>query len=675
MVRPSRVRPAAARAAVPGNQEPWADRVPRALRPAIVLLFACTVTPVLLWMHPVGDYFVETDFYGGYAPGVRALFAHGLDPARYGVVGPVYELVLGLLSLTRLDLFRLAQFLSLGSTVLALLLFSGWMEQRHGRGAGWISALLIATNPTVFRYAYTASTDALFAFLLVGAFVLMFPREPRPKTLFLAGLVAALATLTRYTGIAIVPLGVLAVAWPGAANPWSGRRVAGLLAYVLGIVLVFAPWWAFTASRGAPHALRFYHNLAYEVYARARGVTWDDYQRKLEAEFPTFRSVLARDPGAVASRLMANTGEHAAQAAKDLWLWPLAALAALGLALAAARRLRGAGPLVGYGGLVYLSLVPVFYAARYHLPLVPPAAGLAALALTWPALARVRARGLLSALALAVALAAAAHGARATVAGTKELATQVPMEVPDLAAALERDWKGPGRPSVIARKPHFSYYANAAPIPFAPLDSLEQLARYAHETGANYLFVSWPEALLRPPFAFLLVPEFAPPGLELVATGAQAHAVLYRVTPEFGSAMPAWYPREWQWRAGEGMTRVTPDDPEAWLAAGEGRHARRDFAGARTAYDTALRFRPRWGRALMDLGNLDSDTGDFAAASRHYLAAEAAGVRAPALDRNLGFAYLRLGDVGNARPRLERYLAATGDPSVASLLAQVPSAP
>ena len=670
MVRPSRVRPAAARAAVPRKVEPWADRAPRALRPAIVLLFACTVTPVLLWLHPVGDYFVETDFYGGYAPGVRALFAHGLDPARYGVVGPVYELLLGLLSLTRLDLFRLAQFLSLGSTVLALLLFSGWMERRFGRGAGWISALLVATNPTVFRYAYTASTDAPFAGLLVAAFVLTFPRAPRPRTLLLAGLVAGLATLTRYTGIAIVPLGVVATLWPGPSNPWAGRRLQGLAAYLAGVLLVFAPWWAFTASQGAPPALRFYHNLAYEVYARARGVTWDDYQRKLESEFPTFRSVISRDPGAVAARVAANAWEHAAQAAKDLWLWPLAVLGAVGLALALARRVRGAGPLVAYAGLLYLSLVPVFYAARYHLPLVPPVAGLAALALTWPALARGR-RAWPSALALVVALAAAAHGVRATVAGTRDLATQVPSEVPDLAAALARDWKGPGRPGVIARKPHFSYYANATPIPFVPLDSLEQLARYAHETGANYLFVSWPEALLRPPFAFLLVPEFAPPGLELVASGAQAHSVLYRVTPEFGSAMPAWYPREWQWRAGEGMTRISPNDPEAWLAAGEGRHARRDFEGARTAYDTALRLRPRWGRALMDLGNLDSDTGDFAAASRHYLAAEAAGVRSPALDRNLGFAYVRLGDAASARPRLERYVAATGDPSVATLLARI----
>src|SRR5678809_1133188 len=115
MPKPSRARPAAAR-----NLVPWADRVPPALRLSIVLLFTASVIPVLLFLHPVGDYFVETDFYGGYAPGVKALFAHGLDPARYGVVGPVYELVLGLAGVSGLDLFRLAQLLSLASATLTL---------------------------------------------------------------------------------------------------------------------------------------------------------------------------------------------------------------------------------------------------------------------------------------------------------------------------------------------------------------------------------------------------------------------------------------------------------------------------------------------------------------------------------------------------------------------------
>jgi hypothetical protein len=69
--------------------------------------------------------------------------------------------------------------------------------------------------------------------------------------------------------------------------------------------------------------------------------------------------------------------------------------------------------------------------------------------------------------------------------------------------------------------------------------------------------------------------------------------------------------------------------------------------------------------------DLAADTGDFAAASGHYRAAEAAGVRSPALDRNLGFVALRLGDTATARERLSRYVAATGDPAVRTLLAQL----
>jgi tetratricopeptide (TPR) repeat protein len=677
MVRPSAVRGPAARAPKEKSNRsavPWADRMPEGLRLAIVLLFTCAVTPVLLWLHPVGDYFVETDFYGGYAPGVRALLSSGLDPARYGVVGPVYELTLGLLSLTRIDLFRLAQFLSLASSALAILLLSGWMARRFGRGAGWITALLVATNPTVVRYAYTASTDAPFVLLVIGAFVLLFPQVKAVRALVLSGLLVGLATLTRYTGIALVPLGVLATLMPDRA--WSGRRLRACGAFLLGVLLVLGPWLAFTGMRGHPTSLRFYHNLAYEVYARSRGITWDAYQVSLQKEFPTFRSVIEKDPGAVFARVGINVGEHAAQAAKELLLWPLAALAALGLAFWLARRLPAAAALVSFGALVYASLVPVFFANRYHLPLVGVAAGLGALALSARTalpglLARARVATLGPYLCAALLLGAAGYALRSTVTETRFLATQVPGDVPMLGEALKRDWKGPGRPRLIARKPHLSYYADADPIPFVALDSLEALARYAHETRADYLYVSWPEALLRPPFAFLLVPEFAPVGLDLVSAGPEGHSALYRIRPEFGSVLPAWYPREWEWRAAEGMTRIAPNDPGFWLEAGEGRHARKDYAGAREAYGYALRMHPGWGRAYLDLGNLEADTGDFMAAKDAYESALSAGERDPALMRNLGVASMRTGDLERADQMLTQYVAATRDPQFASILASL----
>ncbi len=673
MSRSSRPRERAPRALAT-----WADRVPEGTRWAIVLLFVAAVVPVLLWKHAVGDYFVETDFYGGYAPGARALLASGLDATRYGVVGPVYEIVLAALGLSGLDLFRLSQFLSLASMAATIVLWSGWLEGRLGRGAGWMSALLLATNPTVVRYAYTASTDALYLALLSGAFVCMFPRTPKLSRMIAGGVLAGLATLTRYTGIVLVPLGLLAAAWPGASGPWAERRLRAFGAFALGTILVFGPWWAFTLAAGAPPTLRFYHNLAYEVYARSRDITWDEYQTRLESEFPTFQSVLARDPGAVASRLFANTYQHIAQAAKELWLMPLTVLAGIGLVLWAARRLPGVGSALALGALVYASVVPAFYASRYHLPLVPVAAILASGALAAPRalpelLAAVPAVGrALAAIVLPLAFAGTLYvQGRATFNDVAYMATQVPSDLPAVGEALKRDWQGEGRPRLIARKPHLSYYAEAEPVPFAPLDSLESLARYAREQHADYLFISWPEALLRPSVAFLLVPEFAPEGLSIVAAGPNGHSALYRIDPTFGERWPEWYPLEWEWRAGEGMIRIAPNDPEYWLAAGEGRHARGEFDAAFEAYDRALQLKPGWDRAFADLGNLFADRGDFVKSAQAYEAALAAGAREPRLFRNLGLAAARNGDFARAEQMLVAYLAQADDPTMAALLEQV----
>jgi len=676
-------------AAPAARKGPWADRAPRGTRWAVIALFVAAALPVLVWMHPVGDYFTETDFYGGYAPGVKALWAHGLDPSRYAVVGPVYELLLGLLGRSGLDLFRLAQGLSLASTVATLALWSGWLEARFGRGAGWISALLMATNPTLFRYAYTASTDAPYLALASAAFVCLFPRRATLRTLVLGGALAALATLTRYTGIVLVGLGLLAPFVPGAADdpaPWHGRRVRALAAVLVGAMVVFGPWWAFTLTRGAPPTLRFYHNLAYEVYARARGITWDNYQRTLEKDFPTFQSVLTRDPGAVASRLAANTFEHLAQDARELWLLPLALLALVGLAGTLVARPRGAAPVIAFIALVYASLIPVFYANRYHLSLVPAAAALAALAVAGPGAWLVAgvgrragkgSRALLTALGVALVLASAAFAARASANDAQWLAGQVPANMPAMGRALRADWHGPGEPRLIARKPHLAYYANAVPVAFVPAENLEALAAYARTEHADYLFMSWPEAELRPPFAFLLVPAFAPPGLDLVSTEPNGHSTLYRIRPEFGRTLPDWYPREWTWRAAEGMVRVRPNDPDLWLATGEGRHARKDYDGAREAFGMALHMRPDWAAAEFDLANLDADQGRLDDARLGYARALAAGESSPRLLRAYAFVLARLGDRAGALDMMQRYVALTHDASMMPLLGAMtaPGAP
>src|SRR5438876_9068411 len=75
--------------AVSRSRAPAAPR----LAPAFLVLAAASA---LAWTafrnHPVGDYFTESDFYGGYASGARLIQQGRLDFSRYTVVGPVHEL-------------------------------------------------------------------------------------------------------------------------------------------------------------------------------------------------------------------------------------------------------------------------------------------------------------------------------------------------------------------------------------------------------------------------------------------------------------------------------------------------------------------------------------------------------------------------------------------------------
>jgi hypothetical protein len=327
---------------------------------------------------------------------------------------------------------------------------------------------------------------------------------------------------------------------------------------------------------------------------------------------------------------------------------------------------------VAYFALVYASLVPVFYANRYHLPLVPAAAAFAALALALPGAwlqlpARRAGKGrrmLAAGLGMALVAVATSVAVRGSIEDARWLEGQVPVELPAMARALRADWHGPGAPRLIARKPHMAYYTDAVAIAFQPLDSLEALARYAHAERADYLYISWPEAEMRPLFAFLLVPAFAPAGLDLVAASPNGHAVLYHVRPEFGQVLPAWYPREWEWRSAEGMTRVRPNDPEMWLRTAMGRHARRDYAGALDALGLALRMHPGWGDAYLELANLEAEQGNDGPALEDYDHALAGGATSARLFLAWAVVLQRNGQGERAQAMLQRYVALTHDTSV-----------
>lgn len=604
--------------AVPGLT-PGQDRLLWRLTLLTVALLGVALLGMVLGPHRVGDYMTETDFYGQYAQGARLIQQGHLEPGRYGVVGPGYELALALVGLAVRNLFLAAGLLSLASGAAALLLWSALLRRRANAGVALGAALFLATNATFLRYGYSVTTDA-FALALQAAALFVLLARPGPRAAAGAGVLAALAFLTRYNAGVLLPAGLVAIAAGGTLQERRGRAA---LAFAAGFALPVAPWVIYSFARGTGVTFQLHHNIAYEVFARAKGIPWDTYQRTMQPQFHNLGDVIARDPGAVAGRMLFNVHDHLRQDAVRLFGWPATLCALLGLGLGLTDgTLRRLWPLALAWALLFLALVPTFYAERYSLALLPCYAAAAAMLFASPRFALVLQRGPRIWLKPALALLPLGLALATTVRSQARVLDQLPVEVLDAARTL-RSLARPGD-RVIARKAHLAFHAGVEPVPFPFVNTLPGLAAYARAQGARWLFFSWPEGQTRPDFWYLLDPAAVVPGLTPRRVTAPHPAVLYEIGPGFGQA-PAWAANDTlsTLYSARGQLAVDPSDPLALRSLGSVELARGRLAEARDDYERAARRLPRDAALQLAIGKVCVRLGDFEAGAAAFEQAEA----------------------------------------------------
>jgi len=597
-------------------------------------LTAILLAIVAFALHPVGDYFTESDFYGGYAEGAR-LIQHGhLDPRRYGVIGPVYEVALALVGLAIPALFRAAETLSVLAAVAMLGLWFEIVRRRFGALAGlWTVAFLVA-NPTFLRYGYSATTDVFATALQAGALFAVLAGRGRWAPV-LAGALAALAFLTRYNAIYLVPAGLAAYLF--FERPEGLGRGRAALLFLGGFAALAVPWVAIALASGAAPGSLLFHNVAYDVYAKGRGISWDEYQHRLQPGFHSVLDVLARDPGAVVARELENLSGHARAIVTSLLGWPVALACALGVVVVTLERgWRRMLPIAIAALLLFATLVPVFYADRYVLPLAPMLLALAGVALASRRLAlRLGAFPVpLKALAALVPLAWSAHASWNT---QRFVLGQLPIETVEAGRVLSA--LAPRGVGVVARKGATAFYADARAVPFPSLKTLPELADYCRQQKASYLFFSWYEGELRPDFWYLLDTTAVVPGLAIAHVTHDKPSVLYRIGPEFGT-LPAWFadPKVLRHHLARAQIMAVPiplawssyltlgvearekgdyrealrfysiaaqgkrDYPLTWVLMGEANVYLERLDQARACYERALEIDPRSGSAMFGMG-------------------------------------------------------------------------
>ena len=636
---------------------------------------------LLLWLalarHPIGDYYTESDFYGGYVDGARQIQRGHIDPTAYAVVGPGYEVLLALVGLVIRDFYLAARLISVAAGFATLALWNLLIRRRAGAPAGVWTAALLAVNWPFVRYGYSATTDMLAAALQAASLFLIFAARGRRAPL-LAGAVSALAVLTRYSSVYLIPAALLGYAWRQGPQGLSRRRAA--LLYIAGLVVISAPWIGFSlAHRSVPGAglvqyFSFYANpeATRNVQDRPGGLTTDVPGGQPLSE------VLKGGRGAFLLRLMGNVPDHLVRYGRELLGWPAAALLLAGMALVAfAREGRRLLPVWATGGILFVLLIPVFYSDRYSLPLVPFLLTFAAVFAASPRFAILLGRPGIPLKSL-IAVAMVILTLRSSLATQRFTAGMAPLEVLEAGPALARVAR-PGE-RVLSRKGHIGYYAGLAVVPFPRFDSLAALAAFSRARGASYLYYSWYEARLRPEFAYLLDTTAAVPGLERIFYTDHNPGVVYRLGPRFG-ADPPWRGDRVQSSIhyARALARVLPDslaepyrlllgalamdqgrpqealemgrlavrgrpyDARGWLLAGQALRALGQTADAEKALATAHSLDPGDVATNLELGWVALAQGDSVAAARAWRLT-IGGIRDPATLRELERVFARVGD-------------------------------
>lgn len=501
---------------------------------AIPLLLTLVWLGVGWWGRPIGDYGVETDFYGDFAIYARQWMS-GTATAMNGFRGPFYYLLLGSLDAIFRDAFAVAKVLSALSAGLSLVLVGKVLTPLWGRLVGVVGILFVAANATFVMHTFRACTDMVYFALFMASLYLLLAAESRDRNWILAGAVAALAVLTRYNGFALLPCALVVALLTVRPMALAIRRLA---VFALAWAVFTAPWFAFLwIEKGSPLWSNAYQNVAMDVYSSDPGLAVNgNFVSAIgfHSMVEVFRVLPSRFLGAMAENAMV----HFWRDMRDLVgiAWSVAALLGGTLAVIAWRRARSGSrseektqPVVGTlprqlayllcGLVVYLSLVPVFYNPRFMIPLLPFwAVGVGILVTVFVRPFELRRTQVRSAIALVVILLLGLTGRIQLREISNALdpaeALSSPVSLLKIADAARQSGYhfGPDTP-IAARKPHIGYYLGAPVVPV----TAGLIRERPTGSRARYLLVSGMEVGLMPALRPLMMGQGNPSSMELVA--------------------------------------------------------------------------------------------------------------------------------------------------------------
>ena len=505
-------------------------------RQSAIMIVLLTIVGISLFylstLRQIGNYGVETDFYGSFIPDAQRLLAG--KPLTIQFHPPLYPSVLAAVYSIVRDWFRAGLLISVFSGILVVGAVYRVFLNVFGSGAAVAGAVALVAWPDFFQYSISASSDLFFLALMMLSLAAAAGGDRLTlRRVFVAGSIAALASLTRTNGISLLTIALIC-----GSRMMAGQRLRSFLTCLAGFALPWVLWAILAGVSGSPVVpSRTYLDVATAFY-NLEGFQFSsnsDNWRLAEVRFSSLADVIRYDPRVLITGFTGNLFRNWWRLFDTLspMLLPFAGISSFGityLVLQERDRLRIAFWLVLLSQYAILCLRS--FNSRYFLFLVPvvgAGAQAAGSLLLDHARLSVKARMALIGIVLAAA---------AVLTGTVQKRLMVAFLNGDAgeviaASSVLNEIKQPDD-RIITRKPHLVFHTGLTGVSFPFVETTEDLYREvcsSPSTTRTFLFFGRAEATLRPALGFLRKPANAPEWLVPIGNGEPIGSswVLYRV--------------------------------------------------------------------------------------------------------------------------------------------------
>lgn len=507
--------------------------------PYLTMICFVLILAFVSFKRKVLGYGTETDFLGTFVPeAIR--FLNG-DPLQVSFHPPLYSIILASIYYIIGDWMKSGLTLSIIASFAVAISCYEFFRIKFGKISGIGAILALAVSPTFISYSTQATSDLFFMALFFGGllFIALAGTKNMKFCWLMAGLLTGAAVITRTNGISLVGFLLFAFA---CKSKKKSSRVNPVMLFIIGILIPIVLWCCFAIYSGSPLLPKYsYRNLALTYFSDGGDRISADSMRRLPEGLTTTWQVLTKAPVHIAKTyirdLVANIKGIFFK--ENLLMFPYILLLLPGLYVLIFRRFNKFNRVLAFN-LLAMFLFLNFKASedRFFLFLVPfMGAGIASLLTMLYLEAKENCQSaiiLLLALFLLFLPALSIKQIKHTFYRSNQSYDAFK------ASRILKNDEGSRYATVIARKPHLSFYAKMNRVMFPDEDSLEDLKSAIREIVGYqridrkfYLFYGIKERQFRPKLAILSSPNSNVPWLRQIGWGEENGGwVLYEILSE-----------------------------------------------------------------------------------------------------------------------------------------------